>query len=89
MSSSLQKDEDCSPVVCSRLFELQKMFMFMSLEASSPPACSLLNVLYTKALQLKFVCIQENNVGSGGCILTACSHRATAHLTQMLLIPQC
>lgn len=44
---------------CSRLSELQKMFVSMSLNVNNSPACSLLSVLYMKALQLKFVCIQE------------------------------
>lgn len=55
---------------CSRLSELQKMFVSMSLNVNSSPACSLLSVLYMKALQLKFVCIQENNHGSGDCLVT-------------------
>lgn len=42
---------------CSRLSELQTMFVSMSLNVNNSPACSLLSVLYMKALQLKFVCI--------------------------------
>lgn len=71
MSSSLQKDKEaCSHVECSRLSGLQKQFVFLSLNVSSSSAWSLLNVLYMKALQLKFVCIQENNHASGDCLVT-------------------
>lgn len=71
MSSSLQKDKEaCSHVGCFRLSGLRKTFMFMSLNTSRAPAWSLLSVLYTKALQLKFVCIQENNCSSGDCLVT-------------------
>jgi hypothetical protein len=71
MSSSLQKDKEvCSHVEYSRLSGLWKTFMFMSLNVSRSPAWSLLNVLYTKALQLKFVCIQENSRGSADCLVT-------------------
>lgn len=71
MSSSLQKDKEArSHVEYSRLSELQKTFMSMSLTVNNSPACSLLSVLYMKAWQLKFVCIQENNHGSGDCLVT-------------------
>lgn len=50
-----------------RMLETGLEKMFLSLQASSCPACFVAECAVHKASQLKFVCIQENNPGSDDC----------------------